>query len=80
MDENLRQMFDDFDWTMSQLRRLVNELDQLCYALHEEAEENLKSDEIGPMMAETLKRSASVGFQSSAVNDVIHAIAKEILK
>lgn len=80
MDENLREMFDNLDFTLEALRQRVNKLDQLSYALYEEAEEDLQSDEIGPLLIETGKAAGAVGNQFTCITGIIHDIAKEILK
>ena len=79
MNEELRDMLDNMDELMDELRSRVSTSDQVMFALYEEAEDDPASTEIPGLLIDAGKEIAALGLSVMAAQALLGDIAKELL-
>ena len=79
MNPELRDMLDNMDELMDELRSRVSTCDQVMFALYEEAEDDPASTEIPGLLIDAGKELAALGLSVMAAQALLGDIAKELL-
>lgn len=79
MDENLRMMVDAADDLMESTRSEVWKLEQIMFAIAEEAEDDPNSDELPRMLTDAANLAKSAQGGIAAMRDYITDIGRELL-
>lgn len=79
MDDNLRLMMDACNDLMESTRSQVWKLEQVLFALYEEAEDDPNSDEIPSILSDASKHAKHAQNGVLCLRDYITDIAKELL-
>lgn len=79
MDDNLRIMLDALKELMEMTRSDIWKMEQDIFALREEIEDDLNSDEIPKILSDASRRAKAGQDGLMAIRDYITDIAKELM-